>query len=87
MDDRYVKAVLTVIAVCLVWMSLGGASVLSVVGAQQAAGEVVIVGWRDVNGRVWSLPAHRSDPGPLGNESLRVAFERAVRTGGPLPVE
>ena len=40
------KAMLTVIALCLVWISLGGPSLLPGVGAQSTA-DVVIGGWRD----------------------------------------
>jgi hypothetical protein len=87
MGDRYAKAVLTIIAVCLVWIALGGPSLLPVVGAQQGASEVVIVGWRDANGQVWPFPAYLgADPGPLHLQSARDSFERRVRIGAAMPV-
>jgi hypothetical protein len=59
--DAYTKAVLTVIAACLVWISLGGPSLVTPVQAQPD-GQVVIVGWQAVDnggkptGRVNALP-------------------------------
>ena len=41
----YTKAMLTVIAMCLVWMSLGGPSLLVPVQAQTVVPRVVIAGW------------------------------------------
>ncbi len=40
--DRYVKLVLTVIAVCLVWLSIGGGSVTPPVQAQGRGREVEV---------------------------------------------
>ena len=51
--DLYTKAVLTVIAICLVWMSLGGPSLLTPVSAQvRTSGyqRVVLAGWADSGG-------------------------------------
>jgi hypothetical protein len=49
--DRYTRVVLTVIAVCLVWLSLGGPSLLTPVAAQQSRQSgyerVIIAGWID----------------------------------------
>jgi hypothetical protein len=58
--DLYTKAVLTVIAACLVWMSLGGPSLLMSVSAQQqnrSSGyeRILIAGWLDVTGKEHSL--------------------------------
>ena len=44
--DRYTKTVLTVIAVCLIWISLGGPSLLTPVAAQNNVQDVAIVGWK-----------------------------------------
>ena len=57
--DRYTKLMLTVIAVCLVWLSLGGPSLLTPVSAQQGVqGErVILAGWVDENGNVLTFPA------------------------------
>jgi hypothetical protein len=46
--DRYTKVVLTVIAVCLVWVSLGGPSLITPVSAQ-VGDRVVLAGWLDQN--------------------------------------
>jgi hypothetical protein len=63
--DRYTKAVLTVIAICLVWLSLGGASVLPTVTAQSSE-RVVLAGWVDQGGNVRTLPT------PSGGSGLPV---------------
>ena len=54
--DRYTKLVLTVIAVCLVWLSVGGPSLITPVKAQDDP-RVLVRGWVDQNGRVMLLPA------------------------------
>ena len=58
--DLYTKAVLTVIAACLVWISLGGPSLLVPLSAQQQSRtsgyeRVLIAGWIDVNGKEHQL--------------------------------
>jgi hypothetical protein len=56
--DRYTKAVLTVIAaclVCLVWLSVGGPSLATPVSAQTDQ-RILIGGWVDVKGNVVRLP-------------------------------
>ena len=54
--DRYTKVVLTVIALCLIWLSVGGPSLMTPVSAQDD-GRVLLRGWVDENGRVMSFPA------------------------------
>lgn len=55
--DRYTKAVLTVIAACLVWLSLGGPSLITSVSAQGDTTEQVLLrGWVDENGAVVRFP-------------------------------
>ncbi len=56
--DRYTKLVLTVIAVCLVWLSAGGPSLLTPVSAQQddPGNRVILAGWVDQNGNVRQFP-------------------------------
>jgi hypothetical protein len=45
--DVYTKTVLTVIAVCLVWIALGGSSLLSAAQAQGTSVQNVrVVGWQ-----------------------------------------
>jgi hypothetical protein len=43
--DRYTKVVLTIIALCLVWIAAGGPSLVTPVDAQNGTQRVVIVGW------------------------------------------
>ena len=49
--DRYTKVVLTVIALCLVWLSVGGPSLITPVSAQDAQ-RVVLTGWTGQDGRI-----------------------------------
>ena len=58
MVDRYTKLVLTVIAICLVWIALGGPSLLTPVNAQQGGlgDRVILAGWVDTNGTVRQFP-------------------------------
>jgi hypothetical protein len=65
--DRYTKAVLTVIAVCLVWLAAGGPSLITSVSAQDNQ-RVILVGWVDQNGKVRQL----SPGGAAGTDSLPV---------------
>ena len=59
--DRYTKVVLTVIAVCLVWIAFGGQSVTTPVSAQ--VGErVILAGWVDQRGSFQAFPA------PIANQ-------------------
>jgi hypothetical protein len=51
--DRYTKAVLTVIALCLVWIALGGPSPIKPVSAQNEGQRVIIAGWTDPTGKVY----------------------------------
>lgn len=63
--DRYTKAVLTVIAVCLVWMSLGGPSLLPTVSAQvspMSLQRVLIAGWVERNGNIRLFPDSDREP-------------------------
>jgi hypothetical protein len=53
--DRYTKVVLTVIAVCLVWLSIGGPSLVIPVSAQ-TGDRVILAGWMDASGTVRSFP-------------------------------
>ena len=54
--DRYTKIVLTTIAVCLIWLSLGGPALLPTAHAQSAT-HVLIAGWIDPKGDVHSVSA------------------------------
>jgi hypothetical protein len=60
--DRYTRVVLTVIAVCLVWLSLGGPSLVTPVSAQKLSGydRVLIAGWIDAAGVEHQLKANDS---------------------------
>ena len=53
--DRYTKLVLTVIAGCLVWLTIGGPSPMTPVSAQTNQ-RVLVAGWVDESGAVFSFP-------------------------------
>ena len=53
--DRYTKIVLTVIAVCLVWLSVGGPSLITPVHAQ-LGDRVMLAGWVDAKDNVVKFP-------------------------------
>jgi hypothetical protein len=65
--DRYSKVVLTVIAVCLVWLSAGGPSLITPIRAQGTQ-QVILAGWIGHDGKVRQLNA----AGAAGTESLPV---------------
>jgi hypothetical protein len=53
--DRYTKVVLTIIAACLFWLSLGGPGLLPAAHAQSTTTHVLIAGWVDDKGKVHSV--------------------------------
>jgi len=57
--DAYTKVVLTVIAACLIWLSLGGTSLLPTVHAQ-ATTHVLVDGWVDGKGETHQLPSYNA---------------------------
>jgi hypothetical protein len=69
-SDLYTKLVLTVIAVCLVWLSLGGPSLLPVASAkaqkpaQADTGyeRVHIAGWVDDTGQIHTFSPNPASP-------------------------
>lgn len=70
--DRYTKFVLTLIAVCLVclvWLSAGGASLITPVHAQAESTRVLISGWVDGDGNV-----RRIYPNATGSQSFPVSI-------------
>lgn len=82
--DRYTKVVLTVIAICLVWLSVGGPSMITPVSAQQAGvgDQVILAGWVDEKGFVVKFPAV-----PTILDKSRSVFEgqSKSRPSHPLP--
>ena len=50
--DPYTKVILTIIAVCLVWLSVGGPSIITVAAQDDRAQRVVLAGWADAGGFV-----------------------------------
>jgi hypothetical protein len=74
--DRYTKTVLTLIAVCLLWLSVGGPSLISAVVEAQSD-RVYLAGWIDQDGAV------RSFPRPPGSVSAK---GRSDGTPTPLPI-
>ena len=53
--DLYTKAVLTIIAGCLLYLSFGRPAIAPTVQAQAEPTRVIVAGWVDFNGRVHSL--------------------------------
>ena len=85
--DRYTKAVLTVIAVCLVWLSLGGPALITSVSAQGDGERVILSGWVDETGSVVKLPKAP----PIIDYSSRPRFGNEPppskpRASWPLPI-
>jgi hypothetical protein len=60
--DAYTRAVLTIIAVALVWIAAGGPSLVPPVEAQGNTQRVVVVGWEDRLGYSYTLPG-MTNPG------------------------
>ena len=55
--DNYTKAILTIIAVALVWIAVGGPALMPTVRAQAILGErVTVVGWEDRAGVRHNFP-------------------------------
>jgi len=52
--DRYTKVILTVIALCLVWLSAGGPSLITPVRAQDHQ-RVILAGWIGHDGKLREL--------------------------------
>jgi hypothetical protein len=77
--DRYTKLVLTVIAVCLVWLSVGGPSLITPVEAQ-TGDRVLLAGWIDANGNVLKFPAV-----PPATDSTSFFKREVPRVVYPLP--
>jgi len=71
--DRYTKLILTVIAACLVWLSIGGPSLVTSVAAQSGYQSVLIAGWVDATGK-----EHKLEP----NDS-KAATRLPVEVGTP----
>ena len=71
--DRYMKLVLTLIAVCLVWLSAGGPSLLTPVSAQ-ADQRVIISGWVGGDGKVRQI-----SPGGIEGQGLPVVVIQTMR--------
>ena len=84
--DRYTKLVLTVIAVCLVWLSVGGPSLITPVGAQGQGDRVILAGWIDERGSVLSFPGappiYDTSRPRFGNEP----YPSKPRSAWPLPI-
>jgi hypothetical protein len=83
--DRYTKLVLTVIAVCLVWLSVGGPSLITPVSAQ--SDRVYLAGWVDDAGRVISFPEAPGLPDTSRPQFGDRPFPTKPRTTWPLPVD
>lgn len=62
--DRYTKAVLTIIAACLIWLSLGGPALLPIAQAQSTP-HVLVEGWVDTKAKVHYLPGDSNETSGL----------------------
>jgi hypothetical protein len=79
--DLYTKFVLTVIALCLIWLSVGGPEIVAGVSAQQVqapekifGGErVIIAGWAD-----WTGKEHQFNPNAVPGVSPQPGLPVAV---------
>jgi hypothetical protein len=63
--DLYTRAMLTIIAACLIYLVLGGQSLFTPAHAASERTPVLISGWVDANGNVQELPAARDRIRPL----------------------
>jgi hypothetical protein len=81
--DRYTKVVLTVIAICLVWLSVGGPSLITPVSAQ--AEGVLLRGWVDQNGFVVKFPAVPTYVDPNSRSAIQKP-QRIPYESYPLPM-
>ena len=74
--DLYTKIVLTIIAASLVWMALGGPTLVTPVDAQaNRADTVTLSGWRDANGTSHLLPPPKNG-GPSAQPIPVDTFQR-----------
>ena len=80
--DRYTKALLTVIALCLVWLSLGGPSLITPANAQ-SGDKVFLAGWIDETGAVKWFP---KTPVTYTTERPGARSTAAVVNAWPLPI-
>lgn len=68
--DSYTKFLLTVIALCLVWLSLGGPALLPIAKAQNLPGNqsetrVLMTGWMDKEGAMHGFAIPTGLPGQV----------------------
>ena len=80
--DFYTKFVLTVIALCLIWLSVGGPAILPGAIAQESGlGErIVITGWEDEKGQVTRFSRTTDASGrPMDKGGLPVAIVYGAR--------
>lgn len=54
--DRYTKTVLTVIALCLLYLCMGRPGIVTAATAQSSQPRVVLQGWVDSSGVEWKFP-------------------------------
>ncbi len=76
--DIYTKFVLTVIALCLIWLSAGGPATLPTARAQvsqpriEGGERVIIAGWADEYGKIHSFP--RDDANSLTGVPVAIVW-------------
>jgi hypothetical protein len=92
-SDRYTKAILTIIALCLLWIAAGGPYVLPAVEAQDRTPQrVVVVGWEQGSVGSWrAIPLPVQIAGWSDRTGLSYSLpppvqrERAVQLGMGMP--
>jgi hypothetical protein len=73
--DRYVKVVLTIIAVCLVWIALGGPQLLAPAHAQSESAQVSLDRPRNLisgNDLAFRIDGRHGDDAPTGTLVVRL---------------
>lgn len=79
--DLYTKFVLTVIALCLIWLSVGGPAILPEAFAQQTSlgQRVVVTAWEDEQGQVVRFSRTKDRSGrPIDSGGVPVAVVYAT---------
>ncbi len=76
--DRYAKVVLTVIALCLLYLCLGRPAIMTGAAAQTSVASdsrLILRGWTDATGKEWRFPqpaSYTNGAAPLpGGEAKR----------------
>jgi hypothetical protein len=77
MIDRYTKAILTMIALCLLYLCMGRPGMAVPVAAQSGFQRVIVAGWADKAGNEIYLPS------PVGGATIAPMPAAEPRNGYP----